>query len=134
MVVSTDTVIAVTFTESAKGASSTGYALPRFAVDVSGQLIGKVVNREGANTSTFPQAWIAIETGLITRRLRMAPLDGCWVDGTDVVLPWSRGMVRRSPRIASGRSKWIAASAEQRLGEYYGSAHGADRCSPGLPR
>jgi hypothetical protein len=122
MVVVTGPVITMSLSASAGSASPTSYDLHGFAVDVSGQLIGTVVGplREGSSSSQ--RAWIAIETGLITRKLKMAPLDGCWVDGTDVVLPWTKEMVRRSPRIALGRGRRIAASSEQRLGEYYGLA------------
>ena len=122
MVVMTGTAIPVSPTQSANRASPTWYELPDFAVDVTGQLIGKVVGpcRAGSRSQC---AWIAIETGLIARRVKMAPLAACRADGTDIVVPWSREMVRRSPRIAFDREGRIAASTEQRLSEYYGSAH-----------
>lgn len=61
--------------------------------------------------------WVTVRTGLFGTSESFVPLEGAWIDGDDLVVPYSKDQVRNAPRVdVDGH---LEPSEEERIYEHY---------------
>ena len=91
-------------------------AQPRYVVAKSGAVVGRVV----ASYRSGDAAWIAVDVGFLQRRVVMAPLEGCRVEGSDLHVPWDADVIRDAPGANDLYCYGIDEISAHRLRRHYG--------------
>ncbi|MDE3086317.1 MAG: hypothetical protein KGJ77_06075 [Acidobacteriota bacterium] len=87
----------------------------RYVLARSGAVVGRVV----ASYRSSRAAWIAVDVGLLQRRVVMAPLEGSRVMGSDLVLPWDAAVIREAPAASDLYCFGVDEMSEYRLRRHY---------------
>ena len=91
--------------------------LARIVVDPNGTVLGTVVatfRSEGA-------AWLGVDVGRFHyQRVVMAPLEGCRMEGTTLVVPWDASVVRKAPKARPSYAELIDELSARRIRRHYG--------------
>ena len=91
--------------------------LARLVVDPNGTVLGTVVaifRSEGAT-------WLGVDVGRFHyQRVVMAPLEGCRMEGTTLVVPWDASVVRKAPKARPSYAEVIDELSERRIRRHYG--------------
>lgn len=88
----------------------------RYVVARSGAVVGRVV----ASYRSGDTAWIAVDVGFLQRRVVMAPLEGCRVEGSDLHVPWDADVIRDAPGANDMYCFGVDEISAHRLRRHYG--------------
>ena len=72
------------------------------------------------SAATKKTEWIAINTRSFIPRVSLAPFEGCHVDGSNIVTPWTRRVLERAPKVDKQEDGTLSLDCRQQLFEYYG--------------
>jgi hypothetical protein len=102
----------------------------RLVVSRAGERIGKVADlfseRDGA-----PPTFATVHTGLLGTRTSFVPLTEAELRGDEIVVPYSKDVVREAPSIEVGEE--LTFEEERRLFDHYAAAAPAAPPAPGPP-
>jgi uncharacterized protein (TIGR02271 family) len=85
-------------------------------LSADGERIGSIGQAYVDNDDGQP-SWATVKTGLFGMSESFVPLEGARLEGTDIVIPYSKNQVKEAPRIESGRA--LDPSEEERLYQHY---------------
>jgi uncharacterized protein (TIGR02271 family) len=87
--------------------------------DQAGDKVGKVSNIYFDDRSGQPE-WLAISTGMLSRRSSFVPMQGATASGDDLVIGWDKAMVKDAPQVDDDAEGYLSPEDEQELYVYYG--------------
>jgi len=99
------------------------------AVDAEGKKIGSV-GQVYLDDQTGQPDWITVNTGLFGTRENFAPLEGSSFNGDDLVLPFTKDVVKDAPDVAD--SSHLDVDEQDRLYSYYQQYLSAGRMGTGV--
>lgn len=86
-----------------------------------GQRVGRLAATVAVNSDGAP-VWVTVRTGLLGAFHTFIPLDGARIEGSNLLVPYARKVIRSAPRVAEDGH--LLPEEEQRLREHYGLDQG----------